>query len=459
MEYLEDNTEKLQEHFNEILMFAGNNSDKEFDFMEKEIFSRILKLGQSLIQGYVDSANTEDFGKHIEISFGEKLTHQGKRKTTILSIFGDISVERDYYQNPGQDGFFPLDKKLNLSEKKFSYLLERFCMMSTVKDSYKEAKDSVYKTFGINLPESSIQIIAKKSSAYFEDFYKEKEVSPPQEDDLLVISADGKGIPMRKDKATEVQKKKRLRPGEKETKKKMAIVGTVYTVKPDKTEGKRTFKPENKRVWAFLENKERTYSLIKSDIKSRLEDITVSPTLLFIADGGRDLWKKCKELFSDAVEILDWYHMSEYLWKAVYVFYKEGSDEAVNWIREMEQKMRSGKVSDVIKGIRVRITKNKIKGNKLKTLNIVLTYFENNKVRMKYNEYFAKGYPIGSGNVEAACKHLVKDRMEKTGMRWKITGAQSVLSLRALHINDDLESYWEYYTKSENNKLYGKMVA
>ena len=70
---------------------------------------------------------------------------------------------------------------------------------------------------------------------------------------------------------------------------------------------------------------------------------------------------------------------------------------------------------------------------------------------MKYDEYIKKGYPIGSGNVESACRYLVKDRMERTGMRWKFPGAQSILSLRATFINDDLNNYWEYYMKKENS--------
>ena len=77
---------------------------------------------------------------------------------------------------------------------------------------------------------------------------------------------------------------------------------------------------------------------------------------------------------------------------------------------------------------------------------------------MKYNEYVESGYPIGSGNVEGACRHLIKDRMERTGMRWKYKGAQAILSLRATYINGDLNDYWAYYMKKENNRIYENLT-
>ncbi len=72
----------------------------------------------------------------------------------------------------------------------------------------------------------------------------------------------------------------------------------------------------------------------------------------------------------------------------------------------------------------------------------VLTYFQNNRRFMKYDEYLANGYPIGSGVVEGACRHLVMDRMEGIGMHWRVAGAQAMLNVRAVFLNDD----WEFFS-------------
>ena len=262
---------------------------------------------------------------------------------------------------------------------------------------------------------------------------------------MLVVSADGKGIHIKSEE--KIEDRKRLVRGEKNGKKKMALVGTVYNVTPQYGFEERDFKSRDKKIWAFLEDKERTMSLLRDDVNSRIKNTNFSNDILFLADGERGLWNLKERYFPEAVGILDWYHMSEYLWKAVYVFYPEGSQESKDWIEEMEKKMIEGRVSDVIKGIRVRITKNKIKGDKLTTLRKVIEYFRNNKKRMKYDEYISKGYPIGSGNVESACRYLIKDSMERTGMRWKFKGTQTILSLRAIYINNDLNDYWDYYMK------------
>jgi hypothetical protein len=79
---------------------------------------------------------------------------------------------------------------------------------------------------------------------------------------------------------------------------------------------------------------------------------------------------------------------------------------------------------------------------------------QRNRRFMRYDEYLAAGYPIGSGVVEGACRHLVKDRMEQTGMRWRIAGAQAVLSLRAIYLNDDWDTFHADRIQAEQRKLY-----
>jgi hypothetical protein len=88
-----------------------------------------------------------------------------------------------------------------------------------------------------------------------------------------------------------------------------------------------------------------------------------------------------------------------------------------------------------------------------------ITYFENNRQYMKYDQYLAAGYPIGSGVVEGACRHVVKDRMELTGMRWTEAGAQSMLHPRAIYLNGDWDAYLKYHIEREQAALYGKAAA
>ena len=94
-----------------------------------------------------------------------------------------------------------------------------------------------------------------------------------------------------------------------------------------------------------------------------------------------------------------------------------------------------------------------------RTIHSCIRYYDNNRNRMKYDEYLAAGYPIGSGVAEGACRHVVKDRMEQTGMRWTINGAQAMLHLRAIYLNGDWNSYMNYRIEAEQAALYGHTAA
>lgn len=138
-----------------------------------------------------------------------------------------------------------------------------------------------------------------------------------------------------------------------------------------------------------------------------------------------------------------------------YCFHPEGSDEAEAFVETYLRKLLQGKVNRVIGGIRQMATKRgDLSKHKTKKLEQYLNYFAERREYMKYDEYLAAGYPIGSGVVEGACRHLVKDRMEQTGMRWRIAGAQAILSLRAIYVNDDWDAFHANRIQTEQRKLY-----
>ena len=91
----------------------------------------------------------------------------------------------------------------------------------------------------------------------------------------------------------------------------------------------------------------------------------------------------------------------------------------------------------MIGGFRQRLTKGKLSGTRRRVLASAIEYLENNRDHMRYDEYLAAGYPIGSGVAEGACRHLVKDRMDITGARWGLDGAEAVLKMLAVVSNGD----------------------
>ncbi|WP_406698387.1 hypothetical protein V5E97_05945 [Singulisphaera sp. Ch08] len=112
-----------------------------------------------------------------------------------------------------------------------------------------------------------------------------------------------------------------------------------------------------------------------------------------------------------------------------------------------------------IGGLRQRLTKHHLSGSRRKALESAITYLENNRRHMAYDQHLKAGYPIGSGVAEGACRHLVKDRMEQTGMRWTVRGAQAMLHLRATYLNDQWAEFVEHRIRREQNRLYEQTAA
>jgi hypothetical protein len=99
-------------------------------------------------------------------------------------------------------------------------------------------------------------------------------------------------------------------------------------------------------------------------------------------------------------------------------------------------------------------TRRHLGATKRKRLETICGYFQKNASRMHYEEYLAKGYPIASGVIEGACRHSVKDRMERAGMHWTLLGAQAMLYVRSEYLNGDWTGFHKYRIQGETERLY-----
>jgi hypothetical protein len=441
---------------------------RELHAVERDIWEGVLALGRTLLLHFVQQKGVCDVGPTLAQEEGPLLLRGEVVRRPYLSVFGEIAIERTEYGSTA-DPQAPLDAQLNLPEWKYSYLLEEWGLAFTTKESFQEAGQTLDQILGVGLAVRSLERLAGKASAEVAAF--RAGAPAPQADEegaLLVTTADCKGVPMRR-KKTAGKSGKRRKKGEKKNKKKMACVGAVYSIEPfvrtpadliDEAQRKTCALdrpvPYHKRVEAQLvDDKATLFASLAQQVQQRQRE---DQTLLFLSDGERRLWTLQKHYLPEAIGILDLWHVMEYLWKGAHVFHPEGSSQAEAWVGQQLEMLLEGKVGYVIGGLKQRRTKYRLKGNKKKTLQSVITYFHNNRAHMRYDEYIAHGYPIGSGVVEGACRHLVKDRMERTGMRWTPDGAQAILDLRSTYLNDEWTPYWNYYPTAEKERLYGHLT-
>ena len=260
--------------------------------------------------------------------------------------------------------------------------------------------------------------------------------------------------------------------GEKANKKRMATVAAVHSQTPVvrtpqevldslfQTErpgprGQPRQRPKHKRVWAsLLSDKDTFIADVKAEMTRR--DPRRRRSWVIVTDGERALQRRVCESFSGVTLILDLLHVLEKLWKAAYTLHPEGSPEAQAFVHQRAKRILEGEVSQVVKGLRQIVTKRRLTGVKAKTLLDVAGYYHRNRERMRYDVYLANGWPIASGSVEGACKNLIRDRFERSGMRWTPETAEALLRLRAVYLSGDLDTYWEFHVQQDQQRLYAK---
>jgi uncharacterized protein UPF0236 len=375
----------------------------------------------------------------------------------------------------------PLDGRLGLPEGDFSYVLEDWSQRFCLKESFAEAGRSLEVLLGLHLGRRTLEQMNRDVAGYAPAF--REAIEPPaseQEGPLLIVTADGKGVPMRKPKPDGPRRHHRRGKGEKANKKQMACVGAVYSIEPlvrtaddildevlrDKRSKDRP-EPQHKHVWAEMtrEIEGQPPVTAKDGLFCQVfDELTVrnfgqDRPVVCLLDGERSLWDAQGVYFPEAVGVLDLFHVLERVWAVAHCFHKEGSDEAEQYVEERLRELLEGRVGSVIEEFRRSMTQGRLRGNRRKVVKSAIEYLENNREHMRYDEYLSAGYPIGSGVAEGACRHLVKDRLEQTGMRWTVAGAQAMLHVRALYLNDQWEDFLEFRVEQEQDRLYQRDAA
>ena len=444
---------KCREQFDQLMASVTSAGRETLDAVERGAFAGLLELGRRLMETRLAAEAAQDQAAEVKGPDGSKLPYHSQKAVTYRSVFGEIRAKRAYYWEEGAgEGHCPMDARLNLPARKDSYVLQEWALRMGVAESYDEVKGGLGELLGLEIPKRQLEAVAGDAGAAGRTFYDQKQApQPKKEGPILVVEADGKGVPMKKE--APVEQIKRLTKGQKRDKKKMAWVGVVYTTEPRRGEPDDPA-PVGKEVFAELEQRETFAQELFARAQAR--EATVKKKA-FLGDGQRDLWEFRKQYFPGYEEVLDWMHASEYLWKAAYLFLPESSPEAHAWVDRQQKRFREGEVQKVIREIQRLARDGTIRGRaRREEAGKIVAYYQSNRKRMRYDRYRRRGLPIGTGAVEGTCRYLVKDRMERSGMRWTVKGAQAILTLRGIYVSDHWARYWAWYRASEANRLYGK---
>jgi len=456
--------------------------------LERELEKRGRELMRILLQEHLDNRSPGQCKQQVTDSDGIERSRVRLQERKLETVFGTVSVERAGYGKKGAESLHPLDAELNLPDERYSLELRRRVGEEAAKSSFDETLESIGKTTGGHVPKRQIEELVTRAAQDFDTFYEVRQgqaAVSEQSESVMVMSVDGKGVVMRMQdlreqtrKAAMARKHKmgaRLSKGEKKNAKRMATVATVYTIAPFVREPEYLLpesnsarvepprpRPENKRVWASLE-KTPEEVIEKAFEEAGCRDPAHKKNWVALADGNkhqiRILRRVAKDKGLNLTIIVDIIHVIEYLWDAGRVFYPESGEALESWVRVRLLEILRGKTGYVAGGMRRSATLRNLASEDREPVDVCANYLLNYAPYIKYNHYLAQGFPIATGVIEGACRHLVKDRMEITGARWSLNGAEAVLRLRALRSSHDFDEYWGFHEAKEYERNHRSLYA
>lgn len=469
---------KGQRQFGEMATFVQQaaRDGRPIGEVERGLWESLLALGRTMLESYVSAQSPGDLGPSVTVKGRSLRRLEQPHDRRYVSVFGELTISRTVYgtRETQKHELVPLDARLGLPEGDFSHLLQEWDQAFCVQGSYDASRRTVQRVLGLGQSVRSLEQMNVAMARAVESF-RDAQPTPAAEEEgsLLVLTADGKGVPMRRER-DETPVRGRRKKGEKANKKRMACVGAVYTIEPFRRTADEVVDevlreqcradrptPQHKRMRAELtrvidgeevNGKERIFSWFAEQVKAR--NPNEDKPVVCVMDGERALWKLLMKYLPQVVCILDLFHVLERLWQAAHCFHAEGSAAAQEFVTARLRRILLGEVGYVIGGLKQMATKHKLRGAQKRQLLTAVGYLQRNRDMMCYDEYLAAGYPIGSGVAEGACRHLVKDRLELTGMRWRTAGAQAMLDLRAVYLNDDWDAFQRQRVKQERRRLY-----
>jgi hypothetical protein len=455
--------------------------------LERQLEGMGRELLRKLLQAHLDLRQPGEAMEPVRDAAGTTLTPTPVHARNLESIFGTVEVARTGYGAAGTPSLHPLDGALNLPPEKYSLEVRRRVAIEAAKSSFEEGVKALQAFTGAHVPKRQFEQEVIRSAQDFEMFYADRQKrarADPHTGRILVLTVDGKGVVMRPEDLREATQRAaaaraksftaRLGAGRRLHAKRMASVAAIYTVAPwvrtpeeilpailPQKEPARP-RPEHKRVWASLAQapeaviKEMFAEAARRDRKGQKRWVALVDGNLPQIDHLQQL---AEERNIPLIIVVDFIHVAQYVWKAAGALFPDQEAQQDRWTRAHLLEILRAKASLVAAGMRRSATLRNMTTAERQPVDECADYLLHYSPFLQYDKALAEGVPIATGVIEGTCRHLVEDRMNLTGARWSLTGAEAVLRLRALRSSEDFDSYWEFHEQQEYERNHASHYA
>jgi hypothetical protein len=480
--------------------------------IETLVIALVRELGlllMSALAGTRDGFKGKTIRGHRDVGDGSHLLEfKDMVDRTVTSWFGKFTYRRAYYHSTQpKDSRWPRDEELGLGpEDIWTPVLQKLVLwFSTVTGSYGKATEAILRTLGFSLEYKQAQRAAVKigqqeqqrEAKQMNQVFELKQRLPDFQRTpaaCMIVSADGielglhtggfgevkvgavfeaalqapKSSPQASPEPstgaeelapTERQTELAALKDSKETKEYKAstklVEEALAVVAPD-----RKSQPSWKRV-----SEHTTYRATRAKCEefgrmlwmaAQMMGVEVAKMVIFLADGGPWCWNLCQTHFPQAIQILDVFHLARNVYKASAIFFGDRSAKAHEWAKQLLIELLQGHLESVLAELNtLTFTSQKMRDERRR----LIGYLRANRDRMDYPTYIANGYPIGSGVIEGACRHVIGQRMKGSGRRWNDAGAEAMARLRAIECSHRWDRFWEERQRLQTGRSHEALKA
>ena len=482
--------ERSQALFGELIEWAAGEPalGVEHSELEARLAEDARELARQVLQDQLDlRARVEQRADGVIGSDGtpRRSVERGHERD-LHTVLGEVQVTRLAYRAAGSENLYPADAQLNLPPVRHSHGIRRLAALEAPRSSFEDGQAAIVRQTGQQIGTRQLRALTLAAAQDVGAFYAQRERTVPDGKDLLVLSCDAKGVVMRPEALREPTRtqaqnasgklKTRLSKGEKTNRKRMAEIVTVYELAPeprtaaeilpdpDNPPAAASTRPKAKNKWLKASVTDDARAVIAEMFnEADRRDPEHKLTWVALVDGNNHQIDRIKaEARKRKITIpivVDFIHVLEYLWSGCWCFFAEGDPAAERWVSDKARQVLDGRAGIVAAAIRRKATTLGLDANQRKNADRCADYLLAKRPYLDYPTALTTGSPIATGVIEGACRHLVKDRMDITGARWGLAGAEAILTLRALISNGDFDQYWTFHLAQEHRRVHAAGYA
>ncbi|MGI5185977.1 ISKra4 family transposase [Dactylosporangium sp. CA-152071] len=481
--------ERSRQRFEAVVgwLAGGNAGELSHAELEERLTVEAREVTRVLLQDHLDlrAVREERLPEVVGVDTVTRRYAERGHTRGLVTVFGQVSVERIAYRAKGAGNLAPADGVLNLPDGLHSHGLRRLAAIEAATGSFESATAAIERATGVGVGKRQVEALAAAAAVDVDAFYASRQHPAVPVGDVVVLTADAKGIVMRHDALREPTARKaaagghklatRLSRGEKSGRKRMAEVVAVYHCTPaprtpddviappaahtggERRERRAGPKAAGKWLHASVTDDAATVIAAMFDQAERADPDVARPWIVLV-DGNTHqidlITAQARARHHPVTIIVDFVHVLEYVWKAAWSLHAEGDPAAETWVAAQARDVLAGRAHRVAGRIQRTIAQRGLTTERRKGADACVTYLLNKARYLRYHQALTNGWPIATGVIEGACRHLLKDRMDITGARWGLPGAEAILKLRALISNGDFDTYWAYHLEQEHHRVH-----